>query len=1172
MSEAAGVVLRAKLLRQLGPSPPLQESSALRASGAPRSVGESPSKRGDDPRPKKPPMVSRRCICILILALLSTPTLAQPTERARDLIREYRYGQALRVISSEKSQEASVLRFVILRHLGLYHEAASLLESIDIRAVSERDSFDQVQFFPARGAIESDRSDELAEKNYREAIRRSKDPDEEIKARLTLANSILARTKTADAETRELYEQAGLLLHDAKYPETLSYFLLQQANLLKYSGLKEQMTPLYLAALDKAESADLPLVAATCYRNLAWDFKRRRENRQAYVFLRQAVRICIAEDEWQEAVNRLTSLSFLHEDSVESEEFYKNELLFALNSSPPLKHRLRLYALLSRTGGPEAEFWARKGLQESVDFPDERVILLKALASELEGKAPTEDVLELYREAEQIAEPKAFREYYGLESSLGVVRYDLAQAHLKEHQYQEAREMLDEAALAEQAPGRRWYLCRALCRASDTSLRLGDLDSARVYFRKVVDEIEAAENETEASILAAGLLYIHTYSALLEGMESDPSSLILGMPPLAEELLRSELKDENTYRLFIDIFDREIEKNRLAALKDGESLRYRGILYEATDRREEARRAYQEALDQGGGGNRNADLIARFWLANLAYQEGGWEAAREELRKSLPTVEDTSDSDYFYIAVGWVELELENYPAALEMFQRVESENSMPLALYGVARAHIGLQQYEEALASIAQALQSKEGRNLALQGRLHLERGEAERLSGRPEESRQDYLVAIDALRTTRQWAPLLEAYLGLHQTLTALGRNQEAAATYDKAITTWESVGSQIDPGKMRSPSLLALSDSASPQPSEIGRTTAVDRRGFLLLQERLKGRYPERIKSSSPYSPSKILALRENLPDDSVLILVQSFSSETYISALTRGEIVTREVGIGRAEILSQEQELLASLKQRNKSSAPRQRQLYDFLILPVEGILQSKTRWRFLPTPEIQNLPLGALIDSRGSPVSQERVVSFLPHDPDRTPAISADNETGILLLGAPTGQDLEGVRSELQLLGDRFPRNSLLIGKDATTASFLKEVGNYSLVHIASHASPEGIELDDKRLSLKEIFEATLTPGTLVVLSACETGRSEEHASSLAEAFQVAGAGAVIASLWRVDDKATAELFRHFYANLRKGHPSDEALALAQRKMQGSSSWQHPYFWGAFVLTESVQAK
>lgn len=1084
-------------------------------------------------------------------------------------MREHRYGRALETISSQKSEEASILRFILLYNLGQIQDADAVLKGIDVRTVSLSDPSDQVEFFLARGALESNRSDELAEKNYREAIRRSKRPDDEIKAKLTLARSILQRTKKVDEEIRKLFEQAGLLLPQSSHSETLSYFLNQQAGLLRYGGLKEGATPLYLAALDKAKSADLRLVAATCYQNLAWDYKRRRDNTQASEFQREAIRISIAEEEWQQAINRLTTLSYLHEDSVESKEFYKSELLHALNSDPPTIHRLQLYALLCAMGGEQAESWARKGLDESDGFPDERVVLLKALASELEGKAPTEELLELYRQAEKLAQPKAYREYYRFESGLGVVRYDMAQTLLREHRYSEAREMFDKAASAEQEPGRRWYLCRALNMASDTSLRLGDLDSAKVYFRKVVKVVEDAESEMEASILAAGLLHIHTYSALLEGMESEPSSLILGISPLAEELLRSELRDEETYRLFIDIFDRRIERDRQANSVGSESLRYRGLLYEATDRREEARRAYESAFEIGDGYNRHADLIDRLVLAKLAYQEGGWEAARQELRKSLSTAQGTSEGDYFFIAVGWVELELENYAEALKTFRRVESERSKPLALYGIARAQIGLQRYQEALDSTAQALDFKEGQSLALQGRLRLVRGEAERLTGRLEESREAYLRAIEALETTRQWASLLEAYVGLRKTLTELGRDSEAAEIYAKATTTLESVRDQIEPGKLRAHALMELSDSSPRQPTQIGRTAASDRQEFLLLQERLKRRYPEESKLISPYSASQILALRETLPDDSVIIFVQSLPSETYVSAFTRTEILTREVGVGQTEIQSLSDELHDSLPQNNGVSSRPQRQLYDLLILPVEEVSKGKNRWRFLPTPEVLKIPLGALVDSGGSTISQQRIVSLLPQDPDRTaPRMRATKDTSILLLGAPTGQELKGARAELLQLGTQFPKSSLMIGEDATTAAFLKEIASHSIVHIASHASHKGIELNDKHLSLREIFDATLTPGTLVVLSACETARSEGHASSLAEAFQVAGASAVIASQWRVDDLATAVLFDHFYTNIRRGLPPDEALTLAQRKMQDDEKWKNAYFWGGFVLIEA----
>jgi CHAT domain-containing protein len=1105
-------------------------------------------------------------ICLALILLLSAAVFAQPAVRARELMREYRYGQALRVLSSEESEEATVLRFAAFYHLGRFHDASALLKTIDVRIVSERDSFDQVQFFLARGSLEANHHDrELAEKNYREAIRRAESPDDEIVARLSLAMLLLHEDNVADDETKKLFEEAGLLLPEAKYPSTLSYYLLQQAKLLAQSGLKEGTAPLYFAALKISESADLPMVSVSCYRVLATYFKSRRDHQKACEYQQRAIRLCIAEKEWHQSVRRLASLTYQVEETDEGKEFYRKELLHALDSRPPRNYRLQIYALLSRMGGPEAENWARKGLEESGDFPEERVMLLKALAAQLEGKAPTAELLKVYRQAESIAQSKAYREYPAFDISLGTLRHDIAEALLREHRYAEALEMLEKAAAAEQEPGRRWHLNFVLSRASDTALRLGELALARSYFQQSVEQIEAEKDETQASILAAGLFYIHTYSALLEGMESDPSSLVLGISPLAEELLRSELKDEKTYRLFIDIFNREIERARQASASGGSSLWYRGILYEAADRREEARRAYLAAFEANGGYNRHADLIDRLCLARLAYKDGGWEAANSELRKSLATAQNTSDSEYFYLAVGWAELELGNHSEALEMFGQAESEKSKPLALYGKARAQIGLQRYGPAMESVNEALNSVKAQNLALEGRLHSVRGDIERLSGRLEASRQDYLRAVDALETTRQWASLLEAYAGLQETLNGLGQGSEAAEVHGKASALLESVRDQIEPGKLRAVSLLTASSRQAPA---VGRVVASDRSQYLLLQERLKREHPGKSKFNSPYSPSQLFSLRDELPEDSALILVQVFPSETYLSVFTPSEIVTRELGLGSTEFQTLAENLNDSLRRSDKTSAQRQRQLYELVIQPMEKTLRGKTRWHFLPTPEIQNIPLGALIDPGGSTLSQKRTVSLLSQNPAR---ISVDlnntRNTDILLLGAPTGQDLEGVRKELSQLGSQFPKSTLLTGADATTDSFLRESEKHSVVHIASHASLEGIELSDKYLSLKEIFEVKLSPGTLVVLSACDTARSEGHASSLAEAFQVAGASTVIASLWRVDDLATAELFGHFYRNLRAGHRSDDALTLAQRTMQETERWKSPYFWGGFVLIE-----
>jgi len=64
----------------------------------------------------------------------------------------------------------------------------------------------------------------------------------------------------------------------------------------------------------------------------------------------------------------------------------------------------------------------------------------------------------------------------------------------------------------------------------------------------------------------------------------------------------------------------------------------------------------------------------------------------------------------------------------------------------------------------------------------------------------------------------------------------------------------------------------------------------------------------------------------------------------------------------------------------------------------------------------------------------------------------------------------------------------------------------------------------------------------------------------------AGANRVIASLWKVDDEATAELMKIFYRNLfQKQMSASQALRAAQIEMQKQTRWRSPYYWGAFTL-------
>lgn len=147
------------------------------------------------------------------------------------------------------------------------------------------------------------------------------------------------------------------------------------------------------------------------------------------------------------------------------------------------------------------------------------------------------------------------------------------------------------------------------------------------------------------------------------------------------------------------------------------------------------------------------------------------------------------------------------------------------------------------------------------------------------------------------------------------------------------------------------------------------------------------------------------------------------------------------------------------------------------------------------------------------------------------------------------------------------------------------LSGYRILHFATHswASSEQPELSalvlsridsagrplDGVLWAHEIATLHLS-ADLVVLSACDSGLGTaihgEGLVGLSDAFFRAGVPRVVASLWRVDDEAAAELMRRFYQGfLRRGLPAAESLRRAQLAIRAERRWRRPYYWAGFVL-------
>lgn len=261
----------------------------------------------------------------------------------------------------------------------------------------------------------------------------------------------------------------------------------------------------------------------------------------------------------------------------------------------------------------------------------------------------------------------------------------------------------------------------------------------------------------------------------------------------------------------------------------------------------------------------------------------------------------------------------------------------------------------------------------------------------------------------------------------------------------------------------------------------------------------------------------------------------------------------------------------------------RALYEKLWKPLETSIPTKNviivahgALHYLPFSVLQAKDGSLLIDWVGLRfLPSASVLNFLH-------PLSAKKDSQLLVLGNPdlgdTKLDLKFAENEARLIAGMNKTSRLLVRLDASETNLKKTAGIFSRLHFATHGKfqaddplSSGLYLakdikNDGVLTVGELYSMNLD-ADLVTLSACETGLGKvangDDVVGLTRGFLYAGSRSIVASLWSVDDQATATLMEAFYENLSNQN-KQEALRLAQLKTR--KAFPHPFYWAAFQLT------
>ena len=696
--------------------------------------------------------------------------------------------------------------------------------------------------------------------------------------------------------------------------------------------------------------------------------------------------------------------------------------------------------------------------------------------------------------------------------------------------------------------------------------------------------------------------------------------------------IQDEQTTEQSYNRAIEFHNEALKLNQ--ALKDRRVEAYvlqeLGSIYSSLNRKGEARNFYRRALALSHiTSDRRGEAISLDSLGTIAASLRQKDEALSYLRKALSLSQAAGDraresATLFHLA--HVNLDADQLPEARRFIEAaieiVESLRTKVVSPDYRADYFASKRDYYELLLEVLTRLNNKSRQaDFAAETFRISERARARTLLDSIKETQLNLREGVDAelLNQERKLGEELDAMAERIPQLKAAGKNDEATALGDelrKLTTDYDEVRARI---KAKSPRYASLTQPEVATVSDVQRQlldadTMVleyllsDERSYLWAITRndadvfeLPGRraieqaarvFYELLTKNQPVSgetfdqqQARIVAAQAQLP-----------AAAAALSNVVLGPVVDK---LGKRRLL-----IIAD--------GALQYVPFQALVIPAKagGELQP-----LLFGHEVINEPSASVLALMVRNTAQRRVAPYsvmVYADPvfeardsrvkARPAAEPADQNKQLQQafrdIGFADGSpipSLPGSREEAQAIISMAPWRSgyQALNFAANRASVSNtDLSQYRVIHFATHGfvdyqHPElsGLVLSmvdekgnpqDGFLRMHDIYNLKL-PVDLVVLSACNTGLGKEVKGEgligLTRGFMYAGARGVVASLWKVDDDATAELMKQFYAGMfQKGLTPAAALRDAQLALRSHKRWESPYYWAAFVIQGEYDQK